>query len=53
MEKQLIEGIDYYLKDGLFVFTEKYHLERGFCCESKGKKGSCKHCPYNKEKEIE
>ena len=31
----------YYSKDGLIIFTEKYHLKRGYCCESK-----CKHCPY-------
>ncbi|MCO5251589.1 MAG: DUF5522 domain-containing protein [Candidatus Kapabacteria bacterium] len=24
------------------VFTEKYHLERGYCCKS-----GCRHCPYN------
>jgi hypothetical protein len=28
------------------VFTEKYHLLRGYCCNS-----GCKHCPYQtKEK---
>jgi hypothetical protein len=33
---------DYYLNaQGMMVFTEKYHLRRGFCCES-----GCKHCPY-------
>jgi len=31
----------YYSKDGYLVFTEKYHLKRGYCCKSK-----CKHCPY-------
>ena len=31
----------YYSKDGLIIFTEKYHLDRGYCCKSK-----CKHCPY-------
>ena len=25
----------YYSKDGLIIFTEKYHLKRGYCCESK------------------
>lgn len=40
--KQLTEGEDYYvLPNGLLVFTEKYHLKRGFCC-GKG----CRHCPY-------
>ena len=31
----------YYSKDGLIIFTEKYHEKRGYCCQSK-----CKHCPY-------
>lgn len=39
---QWIEGIDYYInEDGLVVLTEKYHLERGYCCGN-----GCKHCPY-------
>jgi hypothetical protein len=39
----LIENIDYYInKDGLLVFTEKYLLERGYCCGN-----GCTHCPYN------
>ncbi|MCY7408760.1 MAG: DUF5522 domain-containing protein [Chitinophagales bacterium] len=38
----LKEGVDYYInKDGLFVFTEAYHLRRGYCCKS-----GCLHCPY-------
>ena len=36
---------DYYLKDGYVVFTEKYHLKRGYCC-----KNNCKHCPYEFKK---
>ena len=35
----------YYSKEGYIIFTEKYHLKRGYCCEN-----NCKHCPYNKEK---
>ena len=35
--------IDYYLEDGLFVFTAKFLLRRGYCCES-----GCRHCPYEK-----
>jgi hypothetical protein len=27
--------------NGLMVLTEKYLLERGFCC-----KNGCRHCPY-------
>jgi hypothetical protein len=26
---------------GLIVFTEAYHLRRGYCCGS-----GCRHCPY-------
>lgn len=36
------ENQDYYFENGLLVFTEKYHLKRGFCCGNK-----CRHCPYN------
>jgi hypothetical protein len=38
----LIENIDYYLDgDGNLVFTEAYHLKRGYCCKNK-----CKLCPW-------
>jgi len=37
---------DYYINEhGYRVFTEKYHLKRGFCC-----KNGCKHCPYGYDK---
>ncbi|CAN5484000.1 hypothetical protein BH11BAC1_BH11BAC1_25740 [soil metagenome] len=37
---------DYYMtEEGYIVFTEKYHLKRGYCCQS-----GCRHCPW-KEKE--
>ena len=43
--KELIEGIHfYYNKDGLFVFTKQYHLEKGYCCGN-----GCLHCPFNYE----
>jgi len=41
----LVEGEDYYLENGRFVFTEKYHLKRGHCCGS-----GCRHCPYDNKK---
>ena len=42
---ELIEGIHYYLDDdGKFVFTEQYHIEKGFCCGF-----GCRHCPYDYE----
>ena len=40
--RELQEGIDYYLEDGLFVFTAAFLLKRGYCCES-----GCRHCPYD------
>ena len=34
----------YYSKEGYIIFTEKYHLKRGYCCDN-----NCKHCPYKKK----
>jgi hypothetical protein len=43
---QLIENEDYYIdENGNLVFTEAYHLKRGYCC-----KNGCKHCPYDFKK---
>ena len=43
MKKRLIEGEDfYYNKDRLMVLTEKFHLEKGFCCGN-----GCEHCPFD------
>ncbi|MCB0496964.1 MAG: hypothetical protein KDC79_12570 [Cyclobacteriaceae bacterium] len=45
-KRELKEGEDYYFnKNGLMVFTEKYLLKRGHCCEN-----GCKHCPYGYRK---
>lgn len=44
----MAEETEYYFnEEGLLVFTEFYHLKRGFCCKNK-----CKHCPwkYGREK---
>jgi hypothetical protein len=32
---------DFYYDGPYFVFTEQYHLRRGWCCQS-----GCRHCPY-------
>tara|TARA_B100000767_G_scaffold268939_1_gene290017 strand:- start:79 stop:267 length:189 start_codon:yes stop_codon:yes gene_type:complete len=41
-----MDAKDYYLsEEGYIVFTEVYHLKRGFCCKS-----ACKHCPYDFKK---
>jgi len=37
----LIEGIDYYIENGFWVFTADYLKKRGYCCQS-----GCRHCPY-------
>lgn len=48
-DKQMIENIDfYYNKKGLMALTEKYLLERGFCCGN-----GCHHCPYDYENVAE
>jgi len=37
---------DYYLSaEGFKIFTEEFHLKRGYCC-----KNGCKHCPYGYDK---
>ena len=34
---------DFYMDGPYLVFTESYHLRRGYCCNS-----DCRHCPYKK-----
>jgi hypothetical protein len=42
MPKAFVEGEDYYINErGLYVFTERYLKERGYCCGN-----GCKHCPF-------
>lgn len=41
----MIEGLHYYFENGYFVFTELYHLQRGYCC-----KNDCRHCAYGNKK---
>jgi hypothetical protein len=42
----LVEGEDFYREGAYVVFTARYHLKRGYCCES-----GCRHCPYRGEAE--
>lgn len=37
----------YFTPEGYKCFTEKYHLERGYCCKS-----GCRHCPYGYDKKT-
>lgn len=47
-KKQNLDPEDYYLSpEGYIIFTEKYHLKRGYCCKS-----GCKHCPYGFDKKT-
>jgi hypothetical protein len=39
--RELVEGEDFYIENGLYVFTREYLLKRGYCCQS-----GCRHCPY-------
>jgi hypothetical protein len=36
-----VEGLDYYIEAGRWVFTAHYLQKRGSCCAS-----GCRHCPY-------
>ena len=38
---EVAENVDFYIENGYFVFTEKYLIQRGYCCEN-----GCRHCPY-------
>lgn len=47
-KRKQLEPDDFYLSpEGYVVFTEKYLLKRGYCCQN-----GCRHCPYgfNKSK---
>jgi hypothetical protein len=41
--RPLVEGVDYYVDQGLYVWTAAYLARRGTCCGS-----GCRHCPYPK-----
>lgn len=44
-----LEPDDFYINEqGYKVFTEKYHLKRGYCCKS-----GCKHCAYGYDKKTD
>jgi hypothetical protein len=43
-----VEGVDYYVENGYWVFTAAYHLKRGNCCDS-----GCRHCPYRDRERLD
>ena len=48
-ENTIKDNEDYYYNEqGYKVFTEKFHLKRGYCCKS-----GCKHCPYGYDKKTD
>jgi hypothetical protein len=53
MEKEIIENKlkksedFYYTSEGYKCFTEKHHLQRGYCC-----KNGCRHCPFGFDKKT-
>ena len=47
MDREPLEGIDYYMEDGLLVFKAQYLRDRGYCCTS-----GCRHCPYGFQRDA-
>jgi len=39
--KTVPQQADWYVENGLLVYTAAYHIKRGHCCGS-----GCRHCPY-------
>jgi hypothetical protein len=39
--KAKLNPSEYYFEGAKLVFTEDYHIRRGYCCGS-----GCRHCPY-------
>lgn len=44
-ESALVDGLDYYLENGLMVFTPHFLRRRGYCCDN-----GCRHCPFEKDR---
>ncbi|UYW01294.1 cysteine-rich CWC family protein [Flavobacterium agricola] len=36
-----MQPVHFYTENGFFVFTEQYHVHKGYCCEN-----NCRHCVY-------
>jgi hypothetical protein len=48
MFKKELDPSEFYLSpEGYIIFTEQYHLKRGYCC-----KNGCKHCPFGFNKKT-
>ncbi|MFY8129171.1 MAG: DUF5522 domain-containing protein [Chitinophagaceae bacterium] len=45
MFQNITQDKDYYYdENGYMVFTETYHLKKGYCCGH-----GCRHCPFDYE----
>ncbi len=44
-KEMFVKGLHYYIENNNWVFTEMYHMLRGYCCES-----GCRHCVYGFKK---
>lgn len=58
MTEKLVEGRDYTIENGKFIFTAYYLSKRGYCCFSERQTNSsnqnvkkCKNCPYKGKNE--
>lgn len=40
-EKPQLLPSDFYMEGNFKVFTEEWHIKRGWCCGN-----GCRHCPY-------
>ena len=40
----MLKDDEFYMENGKFVLTERYHLRRGHCCGN-----GCRHCPFAHE----
>jgi len=48
-DKEARQSVFFYKNEkGYRVFTEKYHLQRGYCC-----KNGCLHCPFGYDKKTD
>jgi hypothetical protein len=46
-QRKLEQDDFYYSPEGYIIFTEKYLLKRGYCCQN-----GCRHCPYGFNKKT-
>ena len=40
-ESEQLSPSSFYIEDGKYVFTEVFHIKRGYCCGN-----FCRHCAY-------